>query len=548
MDENLGSLIAGFGLCYGGGRLLGIHLGKMSSANFRNLVHRYSRNPWTAGCLGIGFSMIIGRSSILAMIIVSLITAGLMTVAQAFPMVVWGNVGGVLIVYLAVINVRVLAFFLLGIAGIAYGLGGKSKHQDLFGSAFAIGMLILGVVLVKGSNLADSNASWVNWLVDMMGSSIWLAFLLGVVLKTVLQSGFVIALLEISLIQAGLIDLAQVVAIFLGTRVSTSLFSWILSTPYRSAGKQLMMIQVFYNLIGSAVFLVLLYVEELFGLPALQWSLRKISADTSIQVASMALVYCCGTSMALTLVKNPLLALVDHLWKVSDKSEIGNVRYINQQALEHPETAIELADREQSGFMDYMILQMAEMRKYMMTNTAQSDSPYYHRSFQKVAKELSTFLIDLGNCQISTESFKRFLLIQERQGILTSLESHVYQFAFKERNAAADPQIQDTAMRFMEALDIILLTAQSVFETRSASENEILLSITGKRTTQINDLRKNIHSKYSQLDEDRRGKVMDMAILFEKTVWLVHLIAESIGSYELSGRDTDPIVEEEMGE
>ena len=165
-----------------------------------------------------------------------------------------------------------------------------------------------------------------------------------------------------------------------------------------------------------------------------------------------------------------------------------------------------------------------------------------------MAKELSTFLIDLGNCQISTESFKRFLLIQERQGILTSLESHVYQFAFKERNTAADPQIQDTAMRFMEALDFILLTAQSVFETRSASENEILMSITGKRTTQINDQRKNIHSKYSQLDEDRRGKVMDMAILFEKTVWLVHLIAESIGSYELSGRDTDPIVEEEMGE
>ncbi len=125
MNENIGNLLAGFGLCYGGGRLLSAHLGKISGVGFHNAVQRCSKNPWAAAGWGLGFNMVIGRASILAMIVVSLITAGLMTVTQAFPMIVWGNVGGVLIVYLAVIDLKILAMFMIGISGIAYGLGGK---------------------------------------------------------------------------------------------------------------------------------------------------------------------------------------------------------------------------------------------------------------------------------------------------------------------------------------------------------------------------------------------------------------------------------------
>ncbi len=457
-----------------------------------------------------------------------------MTVTQAFPMIVWGNVGGVLIVYLAVIDLKILAMFMIGISGIAYGLGGKSRHRDMLGSMFAIGMLIFGVVLVKNSGIGSSDTPWIQWLIDVIDNRIWLALFLGVILKAMIQSGFVIALLEISLAQAGVINLAQVIAIFLGTRIATSLLSWILSAPYRSPGKQLMMIQVFYNLIGSVVFLILLCAEEYMGLPLVQRILSSISTDVSMQVASMALLYCGVTSVAVTLLQRPVLGVVDRLWPVSDDSEIGETHFITEQALQHPETAIKLAAKEQAGLIWYLVSHMAEFRKCMAAKDTQSECLHYHVSFQTVAKELNAFLIDLGNRSLSTKSFRRFLIIQERQGILTALESHVYQFASEEQYATAHPQVHGMAMRFMEALDFILLVAQSAFETHSSSDINVLKSLTDKRTTTRDELKKDFLSKHSQLDEAIQSRVLDMAILFEKTVWLIKLLAESLETEESS--------------
>ncbi len=106
------------------------------------------------------------------------------------------------------------------------------------------------------------------------------------------------------------------------------------------------MVQGFYSLLGSVVFLVLLYIEEYMGLPLVQSLLLSISTDVSMQVASMALLYCGVTSIAVTLLQRPVLGVVDRLWPVSDDSEIGETHFITEQALRHPETAIELAVKE----------------------------------------------------------------------------------------------------------------------------------------------------------------------------------------------------------
>jgi hypothetical protein len=72
------------------------------------------------------------------------------------------------------------------------------------------------------------------------------------------------------------------------------------------------------------------------------------------------------------------------------------------------------------------------------------------------------------------------------------------------------------------------VTARSVFETPSAPDIEVLKSLTGKRTATMAELKKEFLSKHSQLNEEFKGRVLDMAMLFEKTIWLIHLLAESI--------------------
>ncbi|MDC0325789.1 hypothetical protein OAM01_03420, partial [bacterium] len=66
MLDKLAYLMAGFGLCYAGGTILGNHLKKVASPGFRQLVVKCSKNGWAAGLWGIGFNVVLGRASMLA--------------------------------------------------------------------------------------------------------------------------------------------------------------------------------------------------------------------------------------------------------------------------------------------------------------------------------------------------------------------------------------------------------------------------------------------------------------------------------------------------
>ena len=536
MNENLASLIAGFGLCYSGGAILSTHLKSVTTARFRDLIHRSARNPWSAAGWGFLFNIVIGRASILALIITGLLSAGMMTVAQALPMVVWGNVGGVLIIYLAVIDLKLLALFAIGISGIAYGFGGKSRLRNLFGSFLGIGMLILGVVLVKESAEGAYDLDWLRGLFDMVAGRLWVAFLLGWLLKLLTQSGLVLALLEISLLQAGIIGLPEVIAIFLGSRMATSVNAWLFSAALRGPGKQLMMIQVSYNLIGSVVFMLLLYVEYWTSMPAIERLLEGISSDSSMQVATLALLYCVATSLAVTLLRVPLLAFIQRRWAYQEHDDPFEPRYINELALASPETAMDLMDREQVDLLrrtqQYLGLIVGGEADPAAVKAGRKDLQHGHEAFRVVAKKVNVFLVDLGNRSLSNDSFGRFLGQQNRQGMLISLENQVYEFSASPAHGSGQGEgsghLGEVIGRFRESMDFILSTAVDTLESRDPLDVHTLESITADRGATMERLRELYLADDSRLSSADKNTLLDATRYFERGVWLVHLLVQSL--------------------
>ena len=540
MNENMASLLAGFGLCYSGGIILSTHLKSITTARFRNLVNRSAKNPWLAGTWGMLFNIVVGRASILAMIISGLLSAGMMTVAQALPMVVWGNVGGVVIVYLAVINLKVLALFLIGIAGIAYGFGNRSRLRNLLGSLLGISMLIFGVVLVKQSAQGAYDAAWLEGLFSLIDGRLWAAFLLGCALKVITQSGLVLALLEISLAEAGIINLAEVVAIFLGSRVATSVSSWLFSLSYQGPGKQLMMIQVFYNLIGSTVLLAVLYLETWTHLPLVQALLTTISDNISIQVASLALVYCLATSLLITLIREPFLRYIEGRWPYREDTDPFAPRFISDQALNSPETALDLVDLEQTDLVKRLQRYIELMREPPTDKAAQSALNHSHEAFRSVAKKINVFLVDLGNQNLSTDTFDRFLTTQNRQGILISLENQVFAFADSRTQIGGHERLGQVIERLMESLDFILLTAIDAFATRDPHDIRTLSIMTGDKGSTMKKMRDVYLGQDGRFDGREQDALLDSTRLFERTVWLLHLL---IASLEESPDDAPALTE-----
>src|SRR5262245_64066534 len=92
-------------------------------------------------------------------ILVSLATSGLTTVRKAIPIVTWANVGCCALIFAAVVDLRLLILYLIGLAGAAFAFDRSHKSVAL-GAVFGVGMLFYGIELMKSGVEPLKNSPW----------------------------------------------------------------------------------------------------------------------------------------------------------------------------------------------------------------------------------------------------------------------------------------------------------------------------------------------------------------------------------------------------
>lgn len=526
--ETIADLVAGLGLFFIGVRLIGGNLKEMTGRWFRRLIARATDNPLLGALVGTVSGVVTQSSSAITFIVVSMISSGLLTPRRAVPLVVWGNVGTSVLVLLAVIDLRLLSLYLLGVTGLGYflNLDRTPRWRHALGSALGIALLFLGIVLLKESGghlrvqpeVADVLAFAAGWPP--------LAFVVGAGLTLVAQSSATVTIVAVTLTTVGLITLDQTALLVFGASFGSGLSVWLLSANLVGSGRQIALVQVMAKTLGVALLLPVYITEVLVPLPGDAALREAANAAPETAVALLYLALQLVSALALSGLARPALALAARLSPPSEEERLAHPRFLYEQAIEDPETALELVRREQARIFGHLPRLLDSTRPE--AGPPVDPGPLLEASRILVAR-CEAFLTELLDATSSRDLMLAVLQLEKRNQLLGELVATLDQqlagpYRTLESGTATD-RVFALIQALVESQHALLLTAAEALDHEGADggpaeDVAMLLALSGDRSEAMDELRRRVSGE-TRLSAAQHDTVYAATALFERTVWLV---------------------------
>lgn len=531
--EIVGNLAAGLGLFFIGIRLIGGNLKELSGRWFRRLIARATGHPVPAALVGTLSGAVTQSSSAITFIVISLTSAGLLTIRRAVPLVVWANVGTSVLVLLAVVDLRLLALYLLGATGLGHflDLDRTPRWRHALGSALGVALLFLGIVLIKAggaqlrglAGVADALAFAAGWPP--------LAFVVGAGLTLVAQSSATVSVVAVTLTAAGLLTLDQTALLVFGASLGSGLSVWLLSANLTGSGRQLALVQVLAKVIGVALLLPVYVLDLYFPLPGDAAVRAAATAAPDQAVALLYLTLQLVSAVAMSLLAGPALALAARAAPESEEERLSRPRYLYDQAIEDPETAVELVRREQARIFRHL----PDLLDAVRPDAAPvAEAGALLDASRNLVARCEGFLTELLDATSSRELMLAALQLEKRNQLLAELVETVDQQLagpYRGLKDAGDDRLGVLLGALVESQHVLLMTAVDTLEGETDGDDDdvaLLLAISGDRSEAMDGLRRRVAGE-TRLTAAEHEALYAATALFERAVWLVRRYALLIG-------------------
>ena len=306
------TLLGAVGLFLYGMTLMSEGLQKAAGNGLRNILGAMTRNRFTGALTGFSITALIQSSSASTVMVVSFVSAGLMTLAQSVAVIMGANVGTT-----ATAWIITLFGFKVDIAAFAYPLiafslpllfSSRSKRKSIGEVILGFAVLFIGLDMIEGS-VPDLKSSpeifgFLQHYADMGYGSVLLFIALGIVITMVIQSSSAAIAIVLIMCTKGWITFDLACALILGSNIGTTITPIIASLGANLAAKRAALCHLIFNVLGTVWALALFYpfadltvwVTETLGQGDPN-ALYSYTGDDPTIIAKMALSASFGLSM-----------------------------------------------------------------------------------------------------------------------------------------------------------------------------------------------------------------------------------------------------------
>ena len=346
---DLATLAAGLGLFLWGMTHLSDAIKRLSGGTLDRWLHAATRHPLRAIGVGAAATALVQSSSLVTLLSLSFVGAGLVALPGAIALLFGANLGTTTGAWLiAGFGLRFdLAQFAMPF--LALGLLGsrilKDSRAAAAGVLLGIGLLFLGIDFMKLGFEAWQDGLTLDGLA---GGSAWhwpLFVLFGIVATVVMQSSHATLLITLAALAGGQLPYLPALAVAIGANVGTTVTAVLGALGAGVAARRLAGAHVVFNLATAAVALALLVplawlVDELaalIGLAADAWPLKLALFHTLFNLL--------GVVLMLPLIPR-LAARLERLFPDPARIPPAQARYLNTNALQHADTALAAMEQE----------------------------------------------------------------------------------------------------------------------------------------------------------------------------------------------------------
>lgn len=344
-------LISGLGLFLFGMTLMGDGLEKAAGDKMSGIIEKMTGNLFKGVLAGLVVTGLIQSSSATTVMVIGFINAGIMKLGQAVGVIMGANIGTTVTAqllslseisgsawYLAILKPTNFAPILIGV-GVFFIMFSKKKIINHIGDIMAgFGMIFIGMNMMEGAVDPLKEMPWFQMLFESLTNPV-LGVLAGALVTAIIQSSSA----SVGILQAasatGNVLFSSAVPIILGQNIGTCITAILSAVGANKNAKRAAVIHLSFNVIGTVVFLVVLYsIKNLIPF----WD----DVANKNTIANFHLVFNVVNTLLLLPFTKLLVKLANFIVKDEAVVEEEEAKALDERFLSNPPVAVEQAKKE----------------------------------------------------------------------------------------------------------------------------------------------------------------------------------------------------------
>lgn len=476
------TMVGGLALFLYGMQVMGDGLAKVSGGKLERILENLTSNPIKAVLLGAGVTAVIQSSSATTVMVVGFVNSGIMKLNQAVGIIMGANIGTTVTSWILSLsglqgdNVFVKlckpsSFSpLLAVIGVIFLLFIKDeKKKDIGAIMVGFAVLMFGMETMSDAVKPLANVPEFTGILTAFSNPV-LGMIAGAVLTAIIQSSSASVGILQALCVTGAVSYGVAIPIIMGQNIGTCVTALLSSIGATKNAKRAAMVHLFFNIIGTVVFMVLFYtVNAVVGFSFL---------GTATNAAGIAVIHSLFNVFATMLLlpfgkgleKLACLTIRDDVQPAEVEEERKELQLLDSRFLEKPAFAM-----EQSV---HVANKMAEESKRTLFTAMDLLWNYTEDGAKKVGElenlvdqyedELGTYLVKLSRQNLSVRDSHTLSIVLHCIGDFERISDHAINIMeaaqeMHDKKLIFSPKAEEELKVFSRAVQDIVEKAYAVF-------------------------------------------------------------------------------------
>lgn len=432
------TMIGGLAMFLYGMDAMGDGLAKLSGGKLEQILEKLTSKRIMAVLLGVVVTAIIQSSSATTVMVVGFVNSGIMQLSQAVGIIMGANIGTTVTSWILSLSgiqgssliVQLLkpsSFSpILAAIGIVMIMTAKdnNKKKDIGNILVGFAILMFGMDTMSSAVAPLAENEHFTSILTMFSNPI-LGMLAGLVLTAVIQSSSASVGILQALCITGAVGYKTAIPIIMGQNIGTCVTALISSIGASKNAKRASMIHLYFNLIGTILFMVVFYsINAIIG----GFAFMNDPANAA-GIAVVHSLFNIGTVLVLypfgdKLVKLAQLTIPDHAGEVEEIPDEFSI--LDERFLEKPAFAMELcrnaAVKMAQESRDALHLALDNITMYSESRVDKIIE--MEQNVDRYEDALGTYLVKLNNCDLSLKDSRTLSILLHCIGNFERISDH----------------------------------------------------------------------------------------------------------------------------
>jgi phosphate:Na+ symporter len=468
-----------------GGAFLLLYGVRITGQGFELAFGGRLRGWWTAPgrsrlggfCAGVAGTSLLQSSGAVVTLLISFAEISPLPLAQSLSIVLGADLGSTLTVQVLSFRVYQYAFPVLSAGILLFLWGRKPKVRAIGQGLVGVGFMLLALQFLSGAASEVGRVESLRSLMGELGGAPLVAFVWGVVLSALFQSGTAVMILLIAFSQQGVLPVPAVLPLVLGANVGGTSVAFVAASGLAAEGKRVAWGHMLMKTAGALLFLPFF--------PLLQGFLISLAPDPSRIVANAHTMFNLTLSaLIFPLVPRVAMLLAGIVPEKKEHAPKGKPVYLDREHLPVAGAALGQVAREIVRMAD-MIQEMQGAALLAIRNVGEELADRIRQmddDVDQLTREIKVFLSALGEGTLDSAQTNRAMayiaIVSDLENIGDFLDKtlgdHVRRMA--ERKLRFSEEGANELESFLKEVEEMYREAVSAFVMRDAKAAEIVIA------------------------------------------------------------------------